>query len=189
MRPRNDDRGVALPIVLVLGFVMVMFVATSLTAVRTGLDVSDRTQDTTGAVDAAYAGVQEYAARLSSDAGYQAYGNSASTFTSASGSTVTTTTANPAFAVTAGGTWASVPGSAGTATYRYEVDNSDYATTGVVNLRSTGRVGSTTRSIVAAIKQTGFINYVYFTDLETQDPLISGSTSCARCAPFARGLG
>lgn len=183
MRPGNDDRGVALPIVLVLGFVMVMLVATSLTAVRTGLDVSDRTQDTTGAVDAAYAGVQEYAARLSSDSGYQAFGNPQSTFTSASGSTVTLpTTANPAFAITAGGTWASVPGSSGTATYRYEVDNSDYATTGVVNLRSTGRVGSTTRSIVAAITQTGFIDYVYFTDLEVQDPLISGYTNCAKYA-------
>lgn len=178
MRRSGDDRGVALPIVMVLGLVMAMLVGTSLTAVSSGLTVADRTQDSTGALDAAYAGVQEYSARLSADSTYQTYGNSLSTFTIASHSTVTASTTNPAFGVGANGTWATVPGSSGTAAYRYEVDNSGYATTGLVNIRSTGRVGTVARSLVAQLRQTGFTNYLYFTDYEALDPLISGRQDC-----------
>ena len=176
----HADRGVALPVVMVLGLVMAMLVGTSLTAVSSGLTVSDRAQDTTGALDAAFAGVQEYAARLNTDSTFQSYGNSQSTFTTASGSTVTTpATTNPALGVGSTGTWATVPGSSGTATYRYEVDNSKYATTGVVNLRSTGRVGAVTRSVVAQLRQSGFTNYLYFTDYEAPDPIITGNQACA----------
>lgn len=180
MRRSRDlgDRGVALPVVMVLGMVMALLVGTSLTAVSSGLQVSARTQQTSGAADAAFAGVQEYAARLSADANYYSYGNAQSTFTSTSGSAVTASTTNPAFGVGPSDTWATVPGSSGTATYRYEVDNTGYATTGVVNLRSTGRVGTVTRSVVAQVRQTGFINYLYFTDYEVQDPIISGRQSC-----------
>lgn len=178
MRRSGDDRGVALPIVMVLGLVMAMLVGTSLTAVSSGLTVSDRTQDTTGALDAAYAGVQEYSARLSADSTYQTYGNSLSAFTIASHSRVTDSSTNPAFGVGANGTWATVPGSSGTASYRYEVDNSGYATTGLVNIKSTGRVGTVTRSLVAQLRQTGFTNYLYFTDYEALDPLISGRQDC-----------
>jgi Tfp pilus assembly protein PilX len=177
------DGGMALPVVMVTGLVMAVLVGGSLTAVSTGLKVSDRTQDTTGALDAAFAGVQEYSARLSANANYQAYGNPLSTFTVASGSVVVLpTTTNPAFGLGTTGTWASVPGSSTSASYRYEVDNSGYATTGVVNLRSTGRVGSVTRSVVAQVRQSGFINYLYFTDYEVQDPLISNNQACAAYA-------
>lgn len=178
MRRSGDDRGVALPIVMVLGLVMAMLVSTSLTAVSSGLTVADRTQDTTGALDAAYAGVQEYSARLSADSTYQTYGNSLSAFTRESRSTVTALSTNPAFDVGADGRWATVPGSSGAASYRYEVDNSDYATAGLVNIKSTGRVGAVTRSLVAQLRQTGFTNYLYFTDYEALDPFISGTQDC-----------
>ncbi len=37
-------------------------------------------------------------------------------------------------------------------------------------IRATGRVGGTKRSIVATFKRKGFLDYLYFTDLETLDP-------------------
>lgn len=179
-RALRDQTGLALPIVLMLGFAMVLLVGTSLGVVSSGLTVSVRAQQQTGALDAAYAGAQEYAARLDSDSTYPAFGDPTSPFSVATGSSVSLpTTTNPAFGRGAAGTWATVAGSGGTATFRYEVDNSRYGTTGIVNLRSTGRVGAVTRSVVAAIRQDGFINYLYFTDYEVQDPLISHNSSCA----------
>ena len=47
------------------------------------------------------------------------------------------------------------------------------ASTGTFKIRSTGRMteDGTKRSIVATFKRRGFLDYVYFTDLETLDPL------------------
>ena len=71
---------------------------------------------------------------------------------------------------------ASVDGHAMTtvASFRYEIDNSEYQDKGMLHLRSTGRVGDVTRSIVADLKQDGFIDYLYFTNYETPDPAYIG---------------
>jgi Tfp pilus assembly protein PilX len=181
LRGHEGERGGALIFVLVLGMVMAIVVSTALTAATAGLRSADTDQDTNGALDAAYAGVQDYLARINADSTYETYGASGSAFTTASGSTVVANSSNPAFGLGTTGTWATVPGSPASApaTYRYEVDNSDYASARTVNLRSTGRVGSVTRSIIATIRQRGFIDYLYFTDYEVADPLISGTTGCA----------
>lgn len=181
LRSRGDEEGAALITVLIIGLVMVLLVATALSSVTSGLRSADTDQDATGALDAAYAGVQDYLARLNADPTYWAYGSS-NPFTTASGGTVTAPpTANPAFVVGTSSTWATLPGSSGTsaAKFRYEVDNSDYASARQINLRSTGSVGSVTKTIVATIRQRSFIDYLYFTDYETQDPLISGLNGCA----------
>ena len=49
---------------------------------------------------------------------------------------------------------------------------------------STGRVGSRSRTITATVRRSGFVDYVYFTDLETQDPL-THSTETLRDAAVA----
>lgn len=180
----SDDRGIALVVVLGVGMVMLVLVATALTVATSGLRKTDTDQDINGAMDAAYAGVEEYQSRLASDNSYYTYGNPAAPFSKApiSSSSVTLPTgaaSNPAFGVGASGTWASVPGSTPVASFRYEVDNSRYAENGTIRIRSTGRVGETTRSVVADLKQSGFIDYLYFTDYEVQDPLLTGQTQCA----------
>lgn len=60
------------------------------------------------------------------------------------------------------------------AQFRYEVDNSTYATSGRIRVRSTGEVGDVTRTVTADLKQQGFIDFLYFTDYEVQDPDIVG---------------
>jgi hypothetical protein len=47
------------------------------------------------------------------------------------------------------------------------------ATTGTFRIRSTGRarVGGRTRSIIATFRRKGFLDYIYYTDLETSDPM------------------
>jgi hypothetical protein len=181
-RLRADrDGGVALPAVIGLGLVMLSLVAGAMTVALSSIKKTNTDEDWNGALAAAYAGIEEYQSRLANDSTYQKYGNPAAPFTSGSGSTVSLPTgsnANPAFGVGTSGTWATVNGGGVDtgASFRYEVDNSDYQDKGILHLRSTGRVGNVTRSIVADLKQTGFIDYLYFTNYETLDPAYAGIT-------------
>jgi len=161
---------------------MLALVATALTVASNGLRKTDTDQDWNGALDAAYAGVEEYQSRLATDNSYYTYGNKDAPFSVLTASTKlvlpTGTATNAAFGVGTAGTWATVPGSTPVASYRYEVDNSHYTQNGSIRIRVTGRVGETTRSIVADLKQSGFIDYLYFTDYEVQDPDLTGLSYC-----------
>jgi hypothetical protein len=82
--------------------------------------------------------------------------------------------------------WLNVPGS--TARYAIELMPANGAATCVPNtqssmidtptgtfrIRSTGQAGTTgvRRSIVATFRRASFLNFIYFTDLETQDPAL-----------------
>lgn len=179
---RENESGVALLVVIGIGMLLLAIVATGLTVAISGLKKTDNDQDWNGALDAAYAGVEEYQSRLATDNSYYTYGNPAAPFsilTNTKNLTLPTgTSANPAFGVDAGGTWATVPGSSPIASFRYEVDSSTYAKDGRIRIRSTGKVGNVTRSIVADLKQSGFIDYLYFTDFEIQDPDVTGESGC-----------
>ena len=179
-RLRSED-GIALPTVFGLGLVMLMLVGGAMTVSLRGIKSTSTNEDFNGALAAAYAGIEEYQSRLANDATYQKYGNPAAPFTSGTGSTVNLPTGaatNPAFGIGTSGTWAWIPsavtGVNSTASYRYEIDNSDYQDIGVLHLRSTGRVGEVTRSIVADLKQDGFIDYLWFTNYEVSDPAYTG---------------
>jgi hypothetical protein len=191
---RDREDGYVLPVVMAVGMLMLVLVATSLTVASSGYTKASRDADWNAALSAAYGGLSEYQSRLANDSSYTKYGNKDAPFTKAAlGSVVSLPTGdavNPAFAITVGGTWANVPGSDQRATFRYEVDNSDYAAKGSLRLRVTGKVGTSTRSIVAELRQSGFLNYVYFSDYEIFDPAFSGdSASCVRYAYAGRPSG
>ncbi|WP_240607009.1 hypothetical protein [Cryobacterium aureum] len=172
----EPERGAALLVVIGIGLVLLTMVATAMTFSVSGSLKATSDQNWNGAMAAAYAGVDEYESRLANDNTYYRFGNSAAAFSA--GSTLTApVVANPAFGVGATGGWASVAGSVGTASFRYEVDNSAYTSSGVLRIRSTGRVGTKTRSVVANLKQAGFIDFLYFTMYEIQDPAQSGVTT------------
>ena len=178
---RRDD-GMALVLVIGMGTILAILVVAAVGYAVSGISFSRSTQDTDGSLAAAYAGVEEFQSRLAVDPEYWKYGNSVSTFSSTSGSSVVAPpTANPAFGVGVGGTWATVPGSPSTspAEFRYEVDNSSYAGSGIVRIRATGRVGTATRTLVADLKQQGFLDFLYFTDYEIRDP----ADSSLKCVP------
>jgi hypothetical protein len=181
------DREGGFVLIMALGIGMVLLF---LVVAATTFSVSDMTktrtdEDSTGALAAAYAGVDEYESRLAGDSSYGQYGNPLSKFTIATGSSViapAATSANDAFDVTKGGKWTYVSGSDKTASFRYEVDNSHFASAGQLRLRVTGRVDNVTRSVIANLKGKGFIDFLYFTDYEIQDPALtlnsSGVTTC-----------
>ena len=176
----SDESGIALVTVIAVSAVLTMLVVAGVAFSLGGFKKSRSDEDWNGALAAAYAGVEEYQSRLAANPAYVRFGNALSTYTSyvnptnsadKSGMSKVSTpvVANPAFGVGASGSWAKVPGS-DDAFYRYEVNNSRYDIEGTMTIRVTGRVGDQTRSIVADLKQDGFVNYVYFTDLETTDP-------------------
>jgi hypothetical protein len=176
MRLGREDQGIAMVTVIAVTAVLTMFVVAGVAFSIGTLNKSRNDQDWNGALAAAYAGVEDYQSKLSNDPSYVRFGNSASPFTTSPMSSVTPPdVANPAFGTGAAGTWAEVAGSDDTAHFRYEVNNSSYYTDGALTLRSTGRVGDVTRTIYADLKQSGFVDYVYFTDYETIDPFNTSS--------------
>lgn len=176
-RIHDDDRGAALLTVLGISLVLLILIAIGASWSLSGLRKAGTDNDGSAALAAAYAGADEYTSRLANDATYHKYGNTASAFTVASGSTVVApASANPAFNVTAGTPWADVAGSSGRASFRYEVDNSSFDRSGVIRIRSTGKVGTQVRSIIVNIKQKGFIDYLWFTDYEFGDPMFNSGT-------------
>ena len=178
--------------IMVIGIcaLMTLLVVSALALSMGSMKKADNDADWNAALAAAFAGLEEYQSHLSEEPGYVQYGNPASYFSNpsqVSDSLATVhlpTTANPAFGVGPTGTWAIAhdDGAAGTGAalfrFRYEVDNSSFSAKGNIRLRATGLSGGQTRSIVADVRQTGFIDYVYFTDLEMSDPAITNN-GCA----------
>jgi hypothetical protein len=174
-RLRGEEDGYALLAVLGIGTVLLILVAASLTVATSGYRKAKTDDDWNAALSAAYGGLEEYRSRVANDSTYVQYGNPSAAFSAASIGTLSLPTGaakNAAFGIGATGSWATIPGSS--SSFRYEVDNSDYSAGGVVHLRVTGRSGGQTRSIVTDLKQTGFLDFLYFTDKETSDPQLRG---------------
>lgn len=186
---QDGDRGAVLVTVIGVAAVLMLIVTAVLATAASGTIKSNRDEDWNNAGAAAYAGLADYQSRISADNSYEQYGALGTAFST--GSTFSSTKGNRAFSNTAGGDWVGVPGSDGTNAdgtrdgkygewFRYEVNNANYYGQGVVKVRVTGKAGQTTRSLVADLKGTGFINYLYFTDYESGDPAITGD----RCTPY-----
>ncbi|MBH0053267.1 hypothetical protein I6E74_03675 [Salinibacterium sp. SWN139] len=180
------EKGAALPMVIGITVVLGLLVTTAVAFATGGFRQAVATQEWSASLAAAYAGVEDYQSRLSEDTSYVQYGNPDAAFSSTSDVRLpaTAATINDAFNVLDGEPWVAIPvpdsGESGSF-FRYEVDNSEYAGSGVIRVRSTGKVGTETRTIVADLRQSGFIDFLYFTDYEIQDPAFSGANnSCVK---------
>jgi Tfp pilus assembly protein PilX len=53
------------------------------------------------------------------------------------------------------------------------------ASSGTLQVRSTGQSGGVRRTVVATLRRSGFLDYLYFTDFETMDPQVTaGNPTC-----------
>jgi len=193
-RVQDRERGLALLLVIGVAAVLAAVVVAAISYSMGGLRKARSDQDWNAAMAAAYAGVEEYQSHLANDTGYFLLGNPLSPFSNPTLTTInppvslpTGPAANRAFGLGTGasGTWASVAGSDDEAQFRYEIDNTKFGTDGTLRLRSTGRSGGEsgeTRTIVADLKQQGFIDFLYFTDYEVRDPTATNPTSTVNCA-------
>jgi len=193
---RANESGIAMIMVISVGAVMTLLIVAAVALSLNTFKRSATDDNWSAALAAAYAGIEEYQSRLSEEPGYVKYGNPASKFSNPTGSASPkvqlppAAKTNPAFGLGPTGTWATVPGSIDdTAQFRYEVDNINYANTGTIRVRATGRVGGQIRTLVADLRQKGFIDFLYFTDFEMQDPVISKDTNCQTARYMWDGAG
>lgn len=155
MRGVRDDEGVALITVMGAMAVLTSFALGALAfALQTG-PVSRRAQDSVTALAAAQAGLDDYVSRLNVNPTY--YG--------VNGNGIDTT--NTAFT-----TGAPVPGS-GSGSYRYRLltTPAETAKFGFVRLQSTGTSKGVSKTLTGKLAQRGFVNYIYYTDVEALDPI------------------
>lgn len=183
----DNERGAALITVIGVGFVLALLMSMLVVTSVNGTRQAHADANWNAALAAAYAGVDDYQSRLSEDTTYYRFGNKDAPFSASSkDDLVDPVKPNPAFGIGTSGTWANVAGSETRGQFRYEVDNSRYETTGRIRVRSTGRVGEAVRTVTADLKQQGFIDYIYFTDFEAQDPAVAGTTNAGCFVDSAR---
>jgi hypothetical protein len=195
VRP-DREQGIALAAAIGIAALLMIMTMTGLTFSVSALTKAGTDSNGAAATAAAYAGISDYQSRLTNDNTYQQYGDPNAPFSLSTGSTslvlpaanANGSPANPAFgwglASTTHGTWATIPGAPSTTGFRYEVDNSNYSSQGIIRILATGRAGNQTRSFIANVRQNGFLNYLYFTDFETQDPSLIGVTPTSTCAKY-----
>lgn len=162
----DGESGMAL-VTVVLTTLVLMTVATA--AVGYGLgsqNLSRRDQDWNAALAAAEAGIDDYVLRLNQDNNYwQSSDPDDPPFDTLNG------------ALTG---WVEIPGGSEEAEFHYEIDGSDVLSSGTVNIVSTGRLRNVERTIEATLRKRSFLDYLYFTDFETLDPVAyTGSPSPA----------
>lgn len=188
---RDDERGMALATVIILGTVLMLMSGAIVSVSVSGAQKSVYDANWNAAGAAAYAGVEDYQSKLANDNAYSQYGALGNTFST--GSTFTGTNNNPAFGLgadtgTVATAWAKVDASdPSSGTYRYQVDNSSYSSNGILRLQSTGRVGNVTRTVIANLKQSGFLDFLYFTDYEISDPALTSGCTAAYAWAVANG--
>jgi Tfp pilus assembly protein PilX len=173
----RSDEGIALPAVIGVMIIVSAMVAALLTSVQADTGLSRRDQDRKAAYAAAEAGINNYLFRLTDDpevwTNCTAIGGTQFVSQQWNGSGTDTRS------------WRSLPGSE--AQYTVELlPNSTHTTCdgttpstaanslldqGTINIRATGRMRGRKRSIVARLRRHTFLDYIYFTNYETMDPV------------------
>ncbi len=152
----RDERGVAMITVLIAMMVLIGFAVTIIDYAATSRTVSRRDQNWNAALNAAEAGVDDYLFHLNEASNYSQYDASN-----------LPPDGNLAFKQ-----YVPVPGGSTRAEYTYTPDIASLTTDGTITLTSTGRVGASKRTIQTVLRRRNFLDYLYFTDYETQDPAV-----------------
>jgi hypothetical protein len=151
---RTGERGVAMITVMMIVVVLTLLMVSALNYAVQSEPLSRRDQDWNAALAAAQAGVDDYLYRLQQEDDYYLFS-----------ATNPPTPANPALTG-----WQTIPGPANQGQFHYSVDLAQYASQGIVQLNSTGRVRGVQRTIRANLRRRNFLDYLYLTDYESLDP-------------------
>jgi type II secretory pathway pseudopilin PulG len=168
-RRSGGDEGAVLVGVLGAMMILSLFALATLGYAIQNSRPNRNDQDAKAALAAAQAGIDDYLSRLNSDPSYY-------TFTDGT---------NAAFT-----TGREVSGTAGQgASFKYQVLSSVATTVsqGYIRLRSTGSMNGITRSLSARLNPNGFLQFIYHTDKEDQDPVLysgGNATIEAKCNQY-----
>jgi type II secretory pathway pseudopilin PulG len=180
-----DEGGFTMVAVMVSMMLLGMFAVSAWAAANGDLPIARSDQDRKRAYEAAEAGVEWYAYQLQRD---PSYWEKCATLPNVD-------TGVPAPVTLEGQThkWRALNASQeeytveildkrSTTNVRTACSTSDPANTalqeGTLRIRATGRANGKYRSIIGTFRRSGFVDYIYFTQWETQDPIISGASGC-----------
>src|ERR1039458_1247654 len=167
MNDYDNEAGMAL-LIVVMVILVVTLLSVGLVSQAIGeLPLTREPQDRQAALQAAQAGVEDYLADLNANASY--------------------------FLVAANNTtgWVPLPGPASSnqESFRYSADTSDTLSGGTVTITSsgcaTGKLVTGTwtctgviQTVRVSLQRSGFLDDVYFTDYEVEDPALVGGQGC-----------
>ncbi len=151
----SKDGGFALVTVLGTMTVLTIFLLSTLAYALNNMPVSRADQDGKAAIAAAQAGVDDYLSRLNASGG--SYWQ-------------TTDTSNTAF--TTGLAIPGTGGAQGSFTYRVLSSLQEVNSSGHLRLEVIGRSRTEQRRLIATLQPVGFLNYIYYTDVEAEDPVL-----------------
>jgi hypothetical protein len=157
----RDEVGLAMILAITVVMLMTLIPLTIFTQSVQQLPLARRDQDREAALHAAEAGVDDYLNHLNQNQNYWVYnaGN-------------LPPDGNVAFT-----TWTAVPGPNNNDEYfRYTVNTSQTAATGIVYLTASGKSRNVIRTIKVGLRRQGFLDYLWLTDYEITDPALSGAS-------------
>lgn len=171
----HDQSGIAMVLAIIVVLLMTLIPLALFQGAIGQLPLARHNQDHESALAAAEAGVDDYLNRLAQNSNYWTYNASNPP-----------TPANAAFT-----SWVSVAGpSTNGECFRYNVNTTKTAATGIVYLTSSGKrltnasLGCSSsgviRTVSVGLRRQGFLDYLWLTDYEITDPSLSGAnaTSC-----------
>src|SRR3954470_24591566 len=178
----RDERGFTMAYVMMFMLVGSLFAVAAWGSVNSDTRQTKSDSDSKAAYAAAESGLNWYLYRLNQDNGVWTDCDTPATLPDG--------TANPVNQPWSGsGTdprrWRSMPGNTG-AQYTIELlpqsgpqcvpdsgaEASMLDSTGALTIRATGRFGTTKRTVVAQLRRSGFLDFLYFTDFEALDPIV-----------------
>jgi Tfp pilus assembly protein PilX len=187
MNRLSDEGGFTVAVAVGAMFLVAILTAGALAATNGDMHLTANDLDHKQAYEAAQAGIADYSYHLSSDTGYWAKCTSVPTPNAVNQQGSTANRRSVAGSTDETYAIELIP-AAGQSTYSSCSTASPTAPTasmlepsgpmaGSFRIRSTGYSGKEHQSIVATFKRASFLDYVYFTQLETSDPLTYGSSS------------
>ncbi|MCW2678957.1 MAG: hypothetical protein JWM62_358 [Frankiales bacterium] len=180
---RDDDRGIAMVMVVVSMMVLTMLATSALAYALTTQKSSRRDQDWNAALAAAQAGVEDYIGHLNRSDDYARVWdctNKAQQGPAATGNTCGWTASTPP-------AWVRVAGGSG-ADFHYDVDPTRLAENGTIRVVSTGRSKGVTRTLDVAVGRGGSTDFLYYTTYEHADPANRGVYATPPSSSWCSGV-
>lgn len=186
--PRHRDEGSALLLVVGTMSALILLVSAALTYALQSQGTAQRARSYNQALAAAQAGVDDYLARLNKNENYW-QGVDCTNIALKRPFTAPVPCAGWGAGAEVG--WATVPGSASTAypaQFHYDVLSTTTQSDGTIQITSTGRAGSVTRSVRVLMRRDGFGEFLYLSNYETFDPQTypasQQATAADRCTHY-----
>jgi Tfp pilus assembly protein PilX len=167
-RRSSDDEGFALLLVIACMVIGSMFAFAALGYALNTQRFSRTNQDWNGALAAAQAGVDDYIAYLNRNDNYARTPVDCTNIAIKGPKTGVNTCGYTAATPVA---WKSIdPANLAAGQFHYDVDASKLESDGIVQVTSTGKVGTKTRSLQVGVGRGGSTDFLYYTDHEDADP-------------------